>query len=259
MKSKIGMVLSGGGVRGMAHIGFLYALEERGIRPDAISGASAGALVGALYAGGYTPGEMLSFFKTTPLFEFSFYSSQKPGLLDSEKYRVFFEKYFPLDDFSALKIPLYISTTDLGNAENVIFSEGELINPLLASASIPTLFTPLEINGALYSDGGILNNFPAEPLIGRYDIILGSYVSPVPKLDINYFTSMVKVFRRAADLRLYAEAKSKFANCDFVLETHEAVKYNLLNTQKIEEMYEIGYDEAKRQMNNIEAVLAQKS
>jgi NTE family protein len=107
-KHQLGIVLSGGGVRGMAHIGLLKALEEHDIQPEIIAGSSAGALVGALYAYGHDFDAMLEFFKTVPLFKFSFYSAVKPGLLDIDKYRVFFKDYFPENDFAALNKPLHV-------------------------------------------------------------------------------------------------------------------------------------------------------
>ncbi len=256
MEDNLGLVLSGGGVRGIAHIGLLQALEENGIRPQAIAGTSAGALVGALYAAGHKTEAMLQFFKNTPIFNFSFYSTEKPGLLDSMKYRVFFESYFNTDRFSALNIPLFIAVTDLANAQSHIFSEGELINPLLASAALPPLFSPLEIRGVLYSDGGILNNFPVNTLKGKYKHLIGSYVSPVPMLSKEYFSTTLKTVRRVADLRLYAEAKSKFGQCDFVFIPQEIGHINLLNTKKIDWVYKKGYEAAWRQMPKIKAVLS---
>ena len=95
MSEKIGLVLSGGGVRAIAHIGFIKVLLENNIVPERVSGTSAGALVAALYAAGYQPDEMLSFFKQTPLLKFSLYARGKVGLMDSDKYELYFKKYFP--------------------------------------------------------------------------------------------------------------------------------------------------------------------
>ena len=104
MDYQLGIALTGGGARGVAHLGLLKALEEEGIKPDVISGASAGALVGALYAGGFSLAESLDFFKTTPVFSFNYFSFYKPGFLEIIKYRKFFEKYFSyLDKEIAMK------------------------------------------------------------------------------------------------------------------------------------------------------------
>jgi NTE family protein len=258
MNEKLGMVLSGGGVRGIVHIGFLKALEENGIHPQVLSGASAGALVGALYAAGYSSEEMVDFFKTTPIFKFSFYSSSKPGLLDSEKYRVFFEKYFPVDNFAALKKPLTVVATDLANAHPHFFRKGAIIKPLLASAALPPLFTPVEINGKLYADGGIMNNFPVEPLENCCDRIIGSFANPVKPMIKKHFTNTMKIFQRAADLRFYADAKSKFHRCDYVFEPQALSNISLLDTRNIDKAFEIGYQTALEGMVSILNALHQQ-
>ena len=90
----IGLVLSGGGVKGIAHIGVLKALMQRDIYPDIISGASAGALVGGLYADGASVEDMLSFFKETPLLKYNFMTINKPGLFDTDKYHFYIKIVF---------------------------------------------------------------------------------------------------------------------------------------------------------------------
>ncbi|MEO1259836.1 MAG: patatin-like phospholipase family protein [Bacteroidota bacterium] len=258
MENKIGIVLSGGGVRGMAHIGLLQALEEHGIRPDIISGSSAGAMAAALYAAGYSPQEMLEFFKTTPLFRFSFYTANKPGLLDSEKYRIFFEKYFPDDHFSALKKPTYILATDLIHASYKAFEEGELIRPLLASAAVPPLFTPVEINGRLYSDGGIMNNFPVEPLLNQCEVIIGSYCNPPSKATLPKMSTTANLMKRAAELRFYTDACPKFSLCNVVFAPEELGQFSFLDTRKIDAVYETAYRAALSQMNKIVGAIEKK-
>ena len=99
MNEEIGLVLSGGGVRAIAHIGLIKVLLENDIVPTHISGTSAGALVCALYAAGYNTDEMLQFFKQTPILDFSLYALNKPGILDSGKYEKFFKKFFSEDSF----------------------------------------------------------------------------------------------------------------------------------------------------------------
>ncbi len=102
MEKRIGLVLSGGGVRGIAHAGLMDALTEEGITVDCISGVSAGALVGALYASGHSTGDMNAFFKEIPIFQLQHYSGKKPGLFDSESYYDLLKPYWPEDDFGAL-------------------------------------------------------------------------------------------------------------------------------------------------------------
>ncbi|MEX0361030.1 MAG: patatin-like phospholipase family protein [Allomuricauda sp.] len=117
----VGLVLSGGGIRGMAHIGLLKAMEEKGVQAQLVAGSSVGALVGALYANGNSIEEMLQFFKETPLFKYDFFAINKPGFIDTERYFKIFKGYFPEDSFEALRIPLFVVATDLLKGEERVF------------------------------------------------------------------------------------------------------------------------------------------
>ncbi len=145
----IGLVLSGGGVRGMAHVGLLKAMEEFGVEAKSITGSSVGALVGALYANGNSIDDMLNFFKTTPLFNYQFLTIAKAGFIDTDKYVNLFKAYFPQDNFETLQKELHVVATNIQDGNEVFFNSGELIRPLLASAALPPVFSPVELNGQL--------------------------------------------------------------------------------------------------------------
>jgi len=252
-----GIVLSGGGVKGVGHVGFLQALREHDIIPGYVSGTSAGALVGALYSAGYSTKEMLQFFKKTPLISWYYYSASKPGLLDSEKYRVHFEKYFPGTTFESLQTPLFILTTDIEQGRSVVHHQGDLVEPLMASCSVPLVFSPVKINGVLHSDGGIMNNFPVEPLqdLGLSGI-LGSYVCssmPAPAKDLS---TSLKVMLRAFDLSQEALSLHKFSQCDYVFAPRALHKIGFLDASDIDEAYEIGYRTALESMDTIINILS---
>jgi NTE family protein len=254
----LGIVLSGGGVRGMAHIGLLKALNEMNIHAEVISGSSAGALVGALYAAGHDTDTMIEFFKTTPIFNFSYYSSKKPGLIDSEKYQSYFKDYFPEDSFNALEKKLFVAVTDITKAKYHILSSGSLIKALIASASLPPVFSPVDYNGTLMADGGIMNNFPVEPLRSTCKTILGSFVNPVKKMNPKELTNTMKVFQRALDLKFYTDSKSKFKHCDFVIEPGSLYRYGILDTRNIDAIFQIGYNYAIANMDQIMKTLKQE-
>ncbi len=139
----VGLALSGGGYRGIAHIGAIRAMEEYGIKPHYISGTSAGAIVGALYAAEYSWQEILDIFLNISIFSFSNYALRKPGIIDSDKFYDTFIEYFPDDNFDVLKEKLFIAATNLIASESKIFHEGELIRPLLASSVVPGIFSPV--------------------------------------------------------------------------------------------------------------------
>lgn len=243
---KIGLVLSGGGVKGIAHIGLLKALKEYSIEAQIVSGTSVGALVGALYSNGSSIEQMLAFFRETPLVKYNFFTFVKAGLMDTEKYHELFKKHFEHHSFETLPKKLYVTATNLQDGEQILFSSGELVRTLLASAALPPVFSPVEINGQLYADGGIMNNFPVEPLVEECDFIIGSNVSAikyVPKTAIN---SSLKLTNRVTSLMIYASNKDKLKYCDLIFEPPQLETFGILDKKGIQKAFEVGYLNAVR-------------
>ena len=254
MAQEIGLVLSGGGVRAIAHIGLIKALLENNIVPTQVSGTSAGAMVCALYAAGLSTNEMLNFFKETPLLKFSLYAINKPGIMDSDKYATYFDKYFPNNTFESLKYPLTITATNLITGKLDYFNKGELIKPIIASSALPPIFSPIEINGSFYSDGGILNNFPIEPLISCNKII-GSFLNPVNKIDISEINNSFKLLYRVYHIGLDAPNTKKFKKCNYVFFPSEIDKIGVLDSTGIDNAYNLGYEQAILEMAKIKKAL----
>ncbi|MFK7812731.1 MAG: patatin-like phospholipase family protein [Maribacter sp.] len=240
----IGLVLSGGGVRGMAHIGLIQAMNEFGISANVISGSSVGALVGALYANGNSIEDMLTFFKETPLFKYNFLTLAKSGFIDTDRYIKIFKGFFPEDNFSALERELHIVATNLQKAEQRFFSNGELIRPLLASAALPPLFSPLDLDGELYADGGIMNNFPIEPVQKKCDFIIGSNVSVVSDLQKKELKNSLQLTSRVTDLMIYTMNQQKLDVCDLMLAPKALAGIGVIDRKGMEEAYQIGYENA---------------
>jgi NTE family protein len=245
-KETIGLVLSGGGVKGVAHVGVLKALLERDIFPDIVSGASAGAVIGALYANGIQPIDMLSFFKDTPLLKYNLLSINKPGLFDTNKYLTFFQKYFPINAFEALEKQLYVVTTNLEKGEPEFFNKGELLNVVLASAALPPVFSPVTINGTLYADGGIMNNFPIEPLIETSQFIIGSYTTSLRRVGKGELKNSLQLSQRANLLMLHSNVKDKLSIPDLLFIPKKLDTIGVLDKKGIEKAYIIGYDHASK-------------
>ncbi len=250
----IGLVLSGGGVRGIGHIGMLKALKEHGIEASVISGSSAGALVGALYAGNSSFEEMLAFFKETPLFKYNFFTINKPGLVNTDRYFDIFNQYIPFHTFESLHKQLFVTATNLQKGVEEVFSKGDLITPLLASAALPPVFSPVEINNDLYADGGIMNNFPSEPLQGKADFIIGSNVSVIKALSKKEIQSSFQLASRTTSLMVYAINRQKIKSCDIIFEPMEIKDIGVFEKSGIEKAFNIGYDNACRVL---EALLKQ--
>lgn len=142
---KIGLVLSGGGARGIGHIGVLKALEELDVHIDVIAGTSAGALVGAMYARGYRSQELLEAVQKIKMFDWHTLSIGSLGLLKMQSIEKVLREYLP-NTFEELNLPLIVCSTDIMNNRSVFFSQGNLIDKLLASACIPILYEPVLID-----------------------------------------------------------------------------------------------------------------
>ena len=236
----IGLVLSGGGYRGAAHAGAIKAFEEFGIVPHCISGTSSGALAGALYAAGFSPEEILLVFKKVKIFGITRYARNKPGWVDTDTFRNFLLDYFPENSFHSLSKELFVTATDLLHGRTKVFSNGALVDAILASTSFPGVFSPVNIDNILYSDGGILDNFPVDPVKGCKSIY-GVYVSPITNMDAAQFKHSYDVINRAFQLRMHKSSMAKFSRCQLVINPYELGKYNLFNAKHIDEIFEIGY------------------
>jgi NTE family protein len=245
----VGLVLSGGGFRAAAQIGVLQAMFEAGIKADVVSGVSAGALVGACYAAGLEPAMMLELFNKPKLFSLAHYSYKKPGLLDSEKFITYIEQYIPQKTYEELNIQLYISATDMLKGKLVTFSSGSINKAVIASCAFPFVFSPVLWNDTYYSDGGIINNFPVEPLLGRCKSIIGVYVNPLNEIHISELNTSLKVLQRAFSISTSTAPYLKFQHCDVVVKPIELSKYSLFDRRNIQQIYDIGYRDGVKMMD----------
>lgn len=249
----IGLVLSGGGMRGAAHIGAIKALEEHGIFPTHIAGSSAGAIVGAFYAYGYGWEDMLKFFRGIQFLDFKKFALNKPGFIDADKFYSSFNEYLKEDDFSFLKKDLFITATNILNGKLKIFDKGELIKPILASAAFPGLFTPVKIKNSYYVDGGALNNFPVDALKNQCDSIIGVYVNGFDTISITDLKHSYNVVERAFMLKSVIDDQAKFNECDLIIYPSEINKFGTFDKKNINQIFEIGYNTTKRilEANNL--------
>jgi NTE family protein len=235
---KIGLVLSGGGARGFAHLGVLKALAEQGIVPEIISGVSAGALAGALYGAGHTPDQALQIFLSTKLHRFFRPSVSMRGFLKMKSFRKLYETYLPAQ-FEELSLPLLVGATDIQAGKMVYFSEGPLVEPLMASCCIPVMFEPMLIDGRIFVDGGIVNNLPAETLLNRCDFIIGVHANPCPPGQA--LTSMRTVLERSLLLAIQAGIKDQVRLCDVYIEPPALCQFTTLDSSRAREIFDVGY------------------
>lgn len=250
-KNEKGLVLSGGGIRGMAHIGLIKALRERGWEADRVAGTSIGALVGAFYANSNTVEDMLSFFKETPLFQYNFFTINKAGFIDTERYYKLLKAYFPEDTFASLDLPLHVVATDLLQGEEICFSEGELIRALLASAALTPVFSPVKVGKLLCADGGIMNNFPKEYLDEHCSTIVGSNVTIAGEMHKKDLKNPFQITARVTSLMIYTSSKKKLGQCQWAVEPKELESIGVLDKSSIEKAFTIGYDHASRELDRL--------
>jgi len=236
-RPKIGLTLSGGGAKGLAHIGILKAIDSAGLKIDYVTGTSMGSILGGLYAIGYSADSLEKIARNIDwslllsnqsslrsLFmeekdEYSKYDVELPwvnnklrlssGLLEAQElWLKFSELFFPvynIKDFSNFSIPFRCISTDIGNGEAVVMKDGEIISAVRASMAIPSVFTPVDYNGHRVIDGGISRNFPVKDVkeMGA-DIVVGSNVAngllPSQKVrNILQLMMQVAFFREAED------------------------------------------------------------
>jgi NTE family protein len=245
---KVGLVLSGGGARGFAHLGVLQALNEEGIYPDVISGTSAGAIAGVLYADGYTPKEILKIMNINSRLYFVRPTVPREGLLRISGMIRILKEHLRAKTFEELKIPLFVTATDLNNGKAVYFSEGELLSPVIASASIPVLFKPLVINNISYVDGGVLDNFPIAPLEKKCKYIIGSYINPIGSED--NFTNLINIAERTFFLSVSRGIQEKAKKFVLYISPPELKDYKILSMEKVEEVYMIGYKATVKELKD---------
>lgn len=253
MSLRIGIALSGGGARCIAQLGTLKFLEECGIKPSVISGTSAGAIAGAFYAAGYTGQEIRKIVKKNNIFNISNILIKKPGLYSMKGFEKIFSEYFKSHSFHDLNIPLHVAATDLIRGEIVYFSSGNLSQALLASSCIPVLFQPVSYQNTLFVDGGILNNLPIEPLQTCTDKIIGIYVNSIKKEEVKIH--MNTVLDRSVHLALRETIKEKITLCDLFLEPPNMSEFSIFDLNKVDEIYDYGYEYAKSMEKKINVLL----
>ncbi|MHA7131357.1 patatin-like phospholipase family protein [Algoriphagus namhaensis] len=244
MKSnpKIGIALSGGGVRGISHLGVLKALNDAGIFPNRVSGSSAGAIAGAMYCAGYKPEEILRIIVDTNYFKFLRPAISWKGILKMDTVEKLFGLYLKQNDFAKLEIPLTVAATDIQKGKVIYFSEGELIKAIMASSCIPGMFEPIEYQGRFLVDGGVLNNLPVEPLEGVCDYVIGVNCNHLPE-DTNV-SNMKSLIERTVIMSMNYNVYSRESKCDYFIEAQGLGKYGVLDIRKAPQLFKAGYDRA---------------
>jgi|AntRauTorcE11898_2_1112593.scaffolds.fasta_scaffold00497_4 NTE family protein len=242
-KYKLGIALGGGGSRGFAHLGILKALFERDIVPDIISGTSAGSIVGVFIADKKTPDEILNILKEKGFFKYTSFNIPKTGLVGLEGLEKQLHEDLSTDDLEKLAIPMIAAVTNLNKGRAEYFSKGAPEKIIQASSAIPVLFSPVEINGQLYADGGLLDNVPVDILRDQCEKVIGIDISPVTQMD--EIENLFHIALRTFQLSVSASSHNLKNRCDLLIAPEECSEYDLLNAKQADELFEMGYEYAK--------------
>jgi NTE family protein len=284
---KIGLVLSGGGAKGLAHIGALKVIEEAGIQIDYIGGSSMGAIVGALYASGYSATQLDSIFHEinfniliqdeVPRSAKTFYEKE-----ETEKYVLTlpfddFKISFPsglskgqniynlmsrltmhlgnIQDFSKMPIPFFCIASNVETGEQVILERGSLAKAVSASGAIPSVFSPVKIDGKLLTDGGVTNNYPVIELRERgANIIIGVDVQD-SLADRKQLRSVFDILTQINNFRTISHMRENIKLTDLYIKP-DITKFNVLSFDKGSAIINSGEIAARKKMDQLKIIAA---
>lgn len=247
----IGLCLSGGGALGYAHIGVLQALEDCGIYPDVISGASMGAVIGSVYAAGKTPQEMLQLiqsgklYRITSLMHFPGAFWKTSGLSNHQPLQKLIKDNCMENSFEKLQKPMYVCVSNLTDGKWEVMHSGENLDEwVAASSSIPGVFTPVKIDEKIYVDGGLLNNMPAQPLKEKCDVIIGCDL--FPPSSVRKGVKMRNIFVSSIRTAQTQNSQAGRALCDYLIEPKAVEKYHEFSFEAYQQIYQLGYSAATK-------------
>ncbi|APQ17118.1 patatin-like phospholipase family protein [Maribacter hydrothermalis] len=284
-RPKVGLVLSGGGAKGMAHIGALKVIEEAGVQIDYIGGSSMGAIVGALYAAGYSAAELDSMFNATnfgsliqdnlPRSAKTFYEKE-----DSERYALtlpfknfkvsvppaysggqnIYNEFVKLlyhvkdiDDFNKLPTPFVCIATDIETGKQVVLNSGYLPEAILASGTLPSLFEPTIIDDKVLIDGGVVNNYPIDEVRAMgADIIIGVDVQH-DLSERDALLSATEILLQINNYRTVADMQIKAKKTDIYIKPH-IEKFSIIEFNKLNEIIKTGEDAANLKIEELKKI-----
>lgn len=286
---KVGLVLSGGGAKGLAHIGALKIIEEAGVKIDYIGGSSMGAIVGALYASGYTAKQLDSIFHEInfdlliqddiPRSAKTFYEKEETEryalTLPVDNFRISFpsglskgQNIYNLisrltlhlgheRDFSKLPIPFFCIASDIETGEEVVLDSGSLPKAVSASGAIPSIFSPVRMNGRILTDGGVTNNYPVEEMKRRgAEIIIGVDVQDT-LMDRDNLRSAFDILTQVSNFRTIKDMDKKIKMTNIYIKP-DIRKYNMLSFDKGEAIIETGKISAREELPGLKDLAAKQ-
>jgi len=288
-KPKVGLVLSGGGAKGFAHIGVLKVIDSLGIKIDYLAGTSMGAIIGSLYATGYSGKQLEALFITQDFDELindafpraskSFYERENnekyavtlpfdkfkislPSALSRGQnvYNLLYQLMLPVNeirDFSQLPIPFFCIATDIETGESLIMDKGKLAEAVTASGALPSLFQPVTIGERILIDGGVTNNFPVEELRAKgMDVIIGVDVQDALK-DRESLKSAPDILLQIGNFKTIEAMKSKIEFTDIYIKP-DITNYSVISFEEGNNIVANGEAAARTQLSKLKNVKQQQ-
>ena len=246
----LGYALGGGGAKGFAHLGALKALQKRNLKPEIIAGTSAGALAGVFYADGFAPEEVSELFEKKEFREFVGITLPKSGFFKTNGLLSFLKNNLRSKSFEQLQIPFVAVATDWNRACTVTFSKGKyLAESVVASCSVPIVFSPQYIDDVPYVDGGLMKNFPVSVIRKQCKYVIG--VNVVPMVSASDKLNMRNMAERTFKMMSNSNTLLDRSLCDILIEAKGTEKYTMFDLNNIDLISEIGYLCASVKINDI--------
>ena len=246
-----GLALSGGGAKGFSHIGVLMAFERFGIRPQIMSGVSAGSIAGVLYSAGLSPKDIIQCFTDASKFaDFTEWAIPKEGFLKLDRFAKLLEEWLPVKNLEELKIPMVVCATDLDHGKSVGWSKGEIVPRVVASCSIPIIFNPKKINGVNYVDGGVLRNLPAWAIRSYCHTLYGCNCSPLREYGEGK-KSLLDIAYRSYHLMQKANLPQDMRLCDYLIQVNNLVNVSTFDLSALRKGVMAGYEAASKVLETI--------
>lgn len=236
---RIGYALSGGFIKGFAHLGVMQALLEHDIRPDLISGVSAGALAGAFFADGNEPHIAVELFTKHKFMDLTSWALTKTGFFKLDEFIDFLNTNLKHKRLEDMEIPLVITATDLDHGRSVQFRKGDIAPLIAASCCMPVMFTPVSIDGINYVDGGVFKNLPVSTIRKECEKIVAINVSPI--VAGKFKMNVLNIAQRSYHFMSRANTFPDRENCDLLIEPYGLKGYSNRELEKADEIFQQGY------------------
>lgn len=245
-RSTTGVAFSGGASRGFTHIGVIMALEKFGIKPDVIAGVSSGSIAAVLYSSGMSPLDIRQCFADANKFgDFREWTVPKNGIFKLTKFAKLLDSWLSVKDLEELAIPTVVCASNLETGSQVGWCKGEIVPRVIASCSIPIVFTPVLIKGNHYVDGGVLHNLPAWAIREYCDVLYGCNCSPLVK-KFKYRDSLLEIALRSYHLTTKANLAQDIRLCDYVITPPALPGQKMFDLASLDRSIRLGYEAACR-------------